>query len=247
MQPRIFYTYAYLRIDGTPYYIGKGKGNRAWGRHQKWLPKPKDNTRILILKKDLTEEESFRHEIYMISVFGRKDLGTGILHNRTNGGEGSSGQVVGPITRQKRSENAKKIHKRRSKEERKALSERVSETWRNKLPEEKREISEKRSLKMKEIHENYTPEKRIARVQKAVETKKNYPPEKKEEISNKISKAISQAAKNRSPEEKARLNEHLSKVMKTKKWWVNPKGETLRSDRCPGEGWVLGRKFTPAN
>ena len=52
---------------------------------------PKDPSRIILLKKNLSEWEAWRHEIYMISVFGRKDLGTGILRNRTNGGEGSSG------------------------------------------------------------------------------------------------------------------------------------------------------------
>ena len=81
-----YYTYAYLREDRTPYYIGKGKGRRLYKKRSKGVNAPKDKSRILILKQNLTEEESFRHEVYMIAVFGRKDLGTGILHNRTNGG-----------------------------------------------------------------------------------------------------------------------------------------------------------------
>ena len=87
----IYYTYAYLREDRTPYYIGKGKGNRAYRRRNKGIKPPKDKSRILVLKQNLTEEEAFRHERYMIAVFGRKDLGIGILHNKTDGGEGVSG------------------------------------------------------------------------------------------------------------------------------------------------------------
>jgi hypothetical protein len=84
-----YYTYAYLREDGTPYYIGKGKKYRAYQKRKSINLPPKD--RIIILKQNLTEEEAFKHEIYMISIFGRKDLETGILRNLTNGGEGTSG------------------------------------------------------------------------------------------------------------------------------------------------------------
>lgn len=85
-----YYTYAYLREDRTPYYIGKGEGNRAYSsRHT--CSVPKDKNRIIFLKKNLTEEDAFKHETYLISVLGRKNLGTGILRNLTNGGEGVSG------------------------------------------------------------------------------------------------------------------------------------------------------------
>jgi hypothetical protein len=80
-----FYTYAYLHEDGTPYYIGKGKGKRAYSKVHNVILPPKE--RIIFLKKNLIEEEAFKHEIYMISIFGRKDLGTGILDNKTNGGD----------------------------------------------------------------------------------------------------------------------------------------------------------------
>ena len=82
-----YYTYAYLREDGTPYYIGKGKGNRIHSKSNRvFNPPPKE--RRIFLKKNLTEDQAFSHEIYMIDVFGRKDLGTGILHNKSDGGIG---------------------------------------------------------------------------------------------------------------------------------------------------------------
>lgn len=85
-----FYTYAYLREDKTPYYIGKGSNGRIYAKQYRVVPPPSDRTRIIYLKQNLTEEESFRHEVYLITLYGRKDLGNGILHNRTDGGDGSS-------------------------------------------------------------------------------------------------------------------------------------------------------------
>jgi hypothetical protein len=98
-----YYTYAYLREDKTPYYIGKGKGSRIYRKTRRIKP-PKDKSRIIFLKQNLTEEEAFKHEIYMIAVFGRIDLRTGILHNMTNGGEGGSGRVLSEETRRKLSD-----------------------------------------------------------------------------------------------------------------------------------------------
>ena len=92
VNPNRFYTYAYLREDKTPYYIGKGSNNRIY-KSRKGVNPPKDKKRIIFLKKYLTEEEAFKHEIYMIKIFGRKDLKTGILHNKTDGGDGSSGAI----------------------------------------------------------------------------------------------------------------------------------------------------------
>ena len=60
--------------------------------HRRIKP-PKDKSLTLVLKKNLTEGEAFKHEIYMIAILGRKDLGTGILRNLTNGGEGTSGNI----------------------------------------------------------------------------------------------------------------------------------------------------------
>lgn len=88
---------------GTPYYIGKGCGDRLYSKHS--FPIPKDKSRIQILFENLSEDEAFILEMKMISQYGRKDLNTGILINRTNGGEGSSGRIVSVETRNKIREN----------------------------------------------------------------------------------------------------------------------------------------------
>jgi hypothetical protein len=86
VNPNRFYTYAYLRKDRTPYYIGKGQGYRCNYSNGKNCNAPKDRSRIIKLKQNITEQEAFRHEIYMIAVFGKKCDGTGILMNIADGG-----------------------------------------------------------------------------------------------------------------------------------------------------------------
>lgn len=92
------YVYAYLREDGTPYYIGKGTSNRCREKHN--VPIPPEH-RIEFVKTDLTDEQAILLEIELIAKYGRKDLGTGILRNLTDGGEGNAGRVMSNGTRAK--------------------------------------------------------------------------------------------------------------------------------------------------
>lgn len=88
----IYYVYQYLREDGTPYYIGKGSGRRAYV-NQRITPRPDNVDRIQLIANRLSQHEAFLLEAKLIALYGRKDLGTGILRNKTDGGEGS-GNVV---------------------------------------------------------------------------------------------------------------------------------------------------------
>ena len=84
-----FYSYLWLREDGSAYYAGKGTGRRAYQRAGHHVRPPKDESRIVVFPM-MNEAEAFESEIALIELFGRKDLGTGCLRNRSDGGEGVS-------------------------------------------------------------------------------------------------------------------------------------------------------------
>jgi hypothetical protein len=117
----MFYIYAYIRQDGTPYYIGKGSGLRVNYKSRKHrIGVPKDESKIVVMESNLTEIGALALERFYIRWYGRKDLGTGILHNRTDGGDGVSGIKLSDETRLKMSIARK--GKPRSKEIREKIS-----------------------------------------------------------------------------------------------------------------------------
>jgi hypothetical protein len=137
--PGQFYTYLLKRPDGRPFYIGKGncKGFRI-EEHGKealslkclnsykrniikkiWEEGQQIDYEIVLFTK--FEELAFDKEIELINFYGRKNNGTGILSNMTDGGEGCIGHVVTKECREKISNACK--GKTISEEQRKRLSE----------------------------------------------------------------------------------------------------------------------------
>ena len=228
-----YYTYAYLREDKTPYYIGKGKGNRAYKKHRKGIGVPKDKSRIIFLKQNLTEEQAFRHEIYMIAVFGRKDLGNGILHNRTDGGEGSSGWVPSEETRRKISEASKGNTYMLGKTLSEETKRKMSETRKGKTHSEETKKKQSEVKKGKTFSEEHR--RNLSEAQKgkthSEETKKKIGDAQKGEKNHFYDRTHSEETKRK-----------ISELTKGRKWWNDGCGNCKRILECPGDGWKLGRK-----
>ena len=224
-----YYTYAYLREDKTPYYIGKGTGKRIYSTNKRIKP-PKDKSRIIFLKQNLTEEEAFKHEVYMIDVFGRKDLGTGILVNMPTGGEGASGWVPSE-------ENKKNISDAKKN---------PSEETRRKISDAKKNPSEKTRKKMSDVQKGKILTEETRRKISVANKDKILSEEHKKKISdaqkgnknhNYGKTAPEETRKKMSDAHKGENNHNYGK-----KWWNDGCGNRKMMIECPGDDWRLGRK-----
>ena len=102
----MYYTYAYLREDKTPYYIGRGKHHSGYKYHrmtQKHTCGIPPQERRLILKDNLSKEQAIKHEEYMIDLFGLVWDETGVLRNHVRDSRGGSckGRKLSEETKQK--------------------------------------------------------------------------------------------------------------------------------------------------
>ncbi len=170
-----FYTYLWLREDGTPHYVGKGTGNRAFqGGKRHRLNPPSDKSRILV-QEFPDEASAFEGEKLLISFFGRQVNGTGVLWNLTEGGEGFTKPHT-EETRRKISRNHARYWKGKklSEQQREIGVKNLTPGW-NKglktgsLPEKQRQKMQTAQLAR---WAGKTPEQRKANVQSAIAARK---------------------------------------------------------------------------
>ena len=104
-----FYVYVYSDLNGTPFYVGKGHGDRAFSHlknARKWNATDRNTLRLHAIREildrgaipsikfvetNLTESEAIDLERELIKQYGRLNNNTGTLTNLTDGGEGTTG------------------------------------------------------------------------------------------------------------------------------------------------------------
>lgn len=114
-KPGLF-QYGRWKFDHEPFYIGKGKGNRAnshfilkLDEHGGNLHKRRKILKIIretseppiicFKRTNLGEKDAHELETKLIALIGRKDMREGILTNLTDGGEGTSNRRCTPAQR----------------------------------------------------------------------------------------------------------------------------------------------------
>lgn len=89
-----FYTYLHKKPCGEIFYVGKGKGKRAWDKQHRnhlWQDVVLQYGYVVeIIDNNISESQALECEQFLISEIGRLSTG-GTLVNLTKGGEGTSG------------------------------------------------------------------------------------------------------------------------------------------------------------
>ena len=101
--------YRHIRLDtNLVFYIGYGNLDRPYSkknRNKHWLNiTNKTEYEVQILKSNLSIQDAKELEIILVDYYGRQNLGTGILVNLTDGGDGCDGLKHSDETKKKISE-----------------------------------------------------------------------------------------------------------------------------------------------
>ena len=222
-----FYTYVHLKeTTGEPFYVGKGKGDRAI-KHSKRNPHwrnvvAKHGHTVQILRECDSEDEAFAYEVSLIAQY--RSMGYPLV-NMTDGGDGL--RNPSPETRARISEALKghrptpEARARNSEAQKKASARPETRARRS-------EASKGRSPWIK--GRSHTPETR-ARISEA---------HKGRSLSPETRAKLSEAHKGRShtPEARARMREAMSGRI-----WINNGTVTkmIKPNEPLPEGFVLGR------
>lgn len=90
----LFYAYIWRDGAGQPFYVGKGKGSRAYGTTRRSEEFKRIHAMggctVEIVDYFIHESQAHAFEVELIARYGRRDMG-GQLVNKTDGGEGVSG------------------------------------------------------------------------------------------------------------------------------------------------------------